>query len=241
MSTAGDPPPDDPGFAPIGADAHPPPPPPAPPPTGARANLPPPPGYGYGYHAPPSPSPLQYAPVEPTRRSPWIRIAVGAGAVAVIALRIGFRLLADNWVEDDRDRSPDRFVDDRAIFTELDEGPFAFPVGQCFVDVQVPAPAMEPVDCAVAHDGEVYALVEHPAPLDQSYPGDAALVELARSQCVAGFQPFVGTPYESSSLDYRYVYPDEAAWFFNDERTIVCAVIAVDGTQRTGTAAGSGL
>ncbi|HKY75151.1 MAG TPA: hypothetical protein VJS45_03355, partial [Acidimicrobiia bacterium] len=41
------------------------------------------------------------------------------------------------------------------------------------------------VPCTDAHDGEVFAVVTHPATKDVAYPGDDAVADFASGECLA--------------------------------------------------------
>lgn len=242
VTTAGAPSPDEPGFAPIGGEASAPPPPP-PPRDERRANLPPPPGYGYGQHAPPPPG-APYAPIPPSKRSPWVRIGVGVGAVALIGGRLFLNFAFDRIGDDDGGDG-----DFREVIVPFVSGTDGLAVGDCFDDRSVPSAdptvvvdaAYIVVACASSHDAEVYAVVEHPEPIDRPFPGDEVLVAWANGECTARFDGYVGRPYAESSLDYLFLFPDRATWTIVDDRTVVCAARTLNGAPLTGSVAGSGL
>lgn len=235
-------PPAPPGFAPIGA--------PPPPPTGPPSHQPPPPGYQPGYQ----PGPLPPPPPGPSRRNRRFGIGAGVGIAALVAVRVGLNLVLGDVGED---RARDRAVDDVRDIVDADYrddvddrlASFGLALGDCYDDrSELSASPTDVVDaelaevaCADPHDAEVYALVEHPAAVDADYPGEDALVQFAGPECLSRFGDFVGAPYETSALDFMFVFPTEQAWGLLDDRTVVCSVIALDGSPLTGTAAGSGL
>jgi len=98
---------------------------------------------------------------------------------------------------------------------------------------------VDKVDCGVAHDLEIYALVVHPGAAGDPFPGLDAIVGFADNECVARFEGFVGTSFEVSELDVFYLYPQEQSWSFGD-REVVCGVSTVDGSPLTGSVEGSG-
>ncbi len=63
---------------------------------------------------------------------------------------------------------------------------------------------------------------------------------MPREQCLGGFEPFVGTAYELSSLDVIYLFPTQVSWQRLDDRTVICSVVALDSSKLTGSMAGSG-
>lgn len=225
-----------PGFAPIGG--------PPPPPSGRPSPLPPPPGHQPAYQLPPPP--------KPGGRGRRFGIAAGVGVAALIAVRVGLGLVLNDVGEDvARDRAADD-VRDIAGADHRDDvddrlASFALVEGDCFDNrselsaTDVVDAALAEVPCAEPHDAEVYALIEHPADLGAGYPGEDALIQYAGPECLSGFGDFVGAPYETSSLDFMFVFPTEEAWGLLDDRTVVCSVLTIDGSPLTGTAAGSGL
>lgn len=90
------------------------------------------------------------------------------------------------------------------------------------------------VDCAVEHDGEVFAVSN----LDSAtLPDDVA--EQASQLCYDAFEPYVGTSYEESSIYFSYVYPTSATGYLMGNDQIQC--ILEPETPVTGSLAGSGL
>ena len=123
---------------------------------------------------------------------------------------------------------------------------YALVVGDCFDDnssgtaaTEVVEVLIEEVPCTSPHDAEVYALVTHPAPAGEAYPGDDAMIQFADEQCAATFESFVGTPRDLSSLDIYFTFPIDVAFERLDERQIVCSVYALDLSKLTGSMAGS--
>lgn len=94
------------------------------------------------------------------------------------------------------------------------------------------------VDCNLAHDNEVFAIVEHPAGSRDAYPGDDALVSFADELCYGGFEAFVGRQYELSDLEIGHIRPSGESWDDGD-RVIHCFVFQREGEKLTGTAQGS--
>ena len=113
-------------------------------------------------------------------------------------------------------------------------------VGQCFLlDLltAVDFTDVVPVDCAEPHDAEVY----HVEVLtDDTFPGEEAVIAQAEEICGTQFEVFVGRDYETSTLDFGFGYPLAGSWKYGN-RDVFCYVITVDGSQRTGSARGTGL
>lgn len=87
--------------------------------------------------------------------------------------------------------------------------------------------------CDEPHNGEVFHELELPA---GDYPGDRTVAVDADEACYQEFDPWVGTPYEDSELDYFTYLPTQESWDY-DDRLITCVVIAPDDV--TGTLEGS--
>ncbi len=91
------------------------------------------------------------------------------------------------------------------------------------------------VDCAVAHDAEIYALVDLP---DGVWPGQKTLDADSELACRDKFGVYVGLAYDRSALDFAFVTPVEASWSAGD-RLVGCLVVDPDAPL-TGSVRGSG-
>jgi hypothetical protein len=89
------------------------------------------------------------------------------------------------------------------------------------------------VPCAEAHDGEVFAVVTHPAAKDTAYPGDEAVAAFAAAECLTGFPPYTGVSYDDSDLQVATVRPDHDSWVDKDDREVAC-VLYKQGSTLTG-------
>jgi len=76
------------------------------------------------------------------------------------------------------------------------------------------------INCAEPHHSEVYASNVLSAGF---YPGVTEVTAIARRQCVALFDRFVGLAYAKSGLNYHYIYPDFKDWQ-NGYRVVHCFV-----------------
>lgn len=92
-----------------------------------------------------------------------------------------------------------------------------------------------PVDCAVEHEAEVYALVSLP---EGSWPGDEAADAAADEACRSEFEAYVGTAYDDSALYFSYYPPTQDGWAAGD-RQVICLVFDPEGPL-TGSVRGSG-
>jgi hypothetical protein len=114
---------------------------------------------------------------------------------------------------------------------------FQLRTGECF---HSPAPTtggrtvqvddVSAVPCADAHDGEVFAVVTHPAAAGASYPGDDALADFAASECLQRFPAYTGADYDGSDLDVGTVRPDRRSWADKHDRQVACVLYKKDST-----------
>lgn len=97
----------------------------------------------------------------------------------------------------------------------------------------------EPVPCEEDHALELFGSVNVSAPADAEHRRDR-LASFADALCILLFDDYVGTSYDSSSLDYEPVIPSAQAWAAG-ERQARCLLFDLDGDPLKGTAQGSGL
>lgn len=86
------------------------------------------------------------------------------------------------------------------------------------------------VPCGDAHDGEVFAVVTHPAAKDVAYPGDEAVADFAGAECLQRFPAYTGASYDDSDLEVASVRPDHDSWVDKDDRDVACVLYQKDGT-----------
>jgi hypothetical protein len=79
-----------------------------------------------------------------------------------------------------------------------------------------------PVDCASAHDVEVFGVRELGD--GDGWPGEGAVDDEAYSFCDSSFKPYTGEGYMSSDYDYGYYTPDEKEWDAGEHR-VVCVIL----------------
>jgi hypothetical protein len=89
------------------------------------------------------------------------------------------------------------------------------------------------VPCSEAHDGEVFAVVTHPAAKDAPYPGDEAVADFASAECLTRFPAYAGASYDDSDLQVATVRPDDDSWTDKDDREVAC-VLYKQGSTLTG-------
>ena len=118
---------------------------------------------------------------------------------------------------------------------------FALRVGDCldlpsdreFDDVPV-------VPCGRAHELEVFAIVQHPAPDGVVYPSPDRLSQVSFDLCYAFFSGYVGRSYADSRLDIETFSPTRDSWNEVDDREIVCLLFDLESVPMYGTMRGSG-
>ena len=71
---------------------------------------------------------------------------------------------------------------------------------------------VQAVPCDEPHEGEVYALPTLAAGPDAPFPDEVSLIEQSGDACYRAFEPFVGQPYDLSSLDFRLLNPSQDSW-----------------------------
>jgi hypothetical protein len=115
---------------------------------------------------------------------------------------------------------------------------FQLKLGDCFTggdSSQVTN--VDVVDCAQAHDAEVYFVFDYPdAPSD--FPGDQAVQTAAETGCKPAFADFVGLDFDSSIYGVKFLRPTSDSWGQGD-RTIDCLITSSDDSQLTGSAKGT--
>lgn len=169
---------------------------------------------------------------------------VGALVAVFAVFAIVATLVGDDEGGDDRDgESREASRDDADVGIQGSLSVFDVTEGDC---IELPAGTattellrVDKVDCAVAHDLEIYAVVVHPAGPGEPFPGLDAVIAFADNECVARFAGFVGTSFDVSALDVFYLYPQEQSWSLGD-REVVCGISTVDGSPLVGSVEGSG-
>jgi len=142
-----------------------------------------------------------------------------------IAAALGFAIYG-TVTDADRDSSG-------AIVGEGTVDAFQVRVGDCFDDagsMDDEITSLPGVPCSEPHDNEAYAVLDLTI---ASYPEGDAMWDLAVESCKERFESFVGTDYESSSLDIFTMYPTAESWKQND-REVVCAVFDMNSSKLVG-------
>ena len=113
---------------------------------------------------------------------------------------------------------------------------FHLRVGECFdssagtAGRTVEVKDVTSVPCGDAHDGEVFAVVAHPAATDAGYPGDDAVADFAAAECLEQFPAYTGSGYDDSDLEVASVRPDHDSWVDKDDREVACVLYKKDAT-----------
>ena len=104
-----------------------------------------------------------------------------------------------------------------AIVEEGNIGAFNVRVGDCFNDVSFEneVSSVPGVPCSDPHDNEAYAVFDLNV---TSYPEGDGMSELAFESCKKHFQAYVGTDYESSSLDITTMFERRKAYWLSQKQ-----------------------
>lgn len=103
-------------------------------------------------------------------------------------------------------------------------------VGDCVLSPgnQLYLDTVETTSCDEPHDFEVYAVGTIMDEGSNVFPGAGRVTTRAEQGCYDAFAPYVGAPYENSSLDFSYIRPTETGWLWGDE-DYHCLVSSPDG------------
>lgn len=130
--------------------------------------------------------------------------------------------------------------DDTGAITEADDvNPNSLQVGDCYNDPaagETQVTELEAVPCEEAHDNEVFHVFDLEG---DEFPGQ----DEVRAEALAGCEPeaeaYVGAPAADAGLRIAPVSPTEQSWNDRDDRTVLCAIYAEDGTELTGSLQGA--
>lgn len=86
------------------------------------------------------------------------------------------------------------------------------------------------VRCSEPHDAEIFAATELP---EGEYPGVEAVRLAAEDFCLPAFEEFVGISYVDSELAVYPLFPTEDSWASDDDREILCIVVAPEDVTDT--------
>ena len=133
-----------------------------------------------------------------------------------------------------------------SIVAEGEIDAFAMNVGDCFNDPQqmdedgsaVEVEGVAGLPCSEPHDNEVYAVFDVSL---ATFPGEAAMFDVATEECLDRFDSFVGRAYQDSVLDIFTLYPNQYSWSQVNDREVVCAVYHIEGEKLKGSSRGSSI
>lgn len=118
-------------------------------------------------------------------------------------------------------------------------GAFRLQVGDCVTGVATgEVSSLTGVPCTAEHELEVFHSFDL---LGNDYPGEDAVIEQAQTGCFGMFDSFVGLSYAESVYDFTTLYPTAESWDQIDDREVLCLIGNLDGSMKTGTAAGTAI
>lgn len=101
-----------------------------------------------------------------------------------------------------------------------------FTIGEC---VNLPDGELisefESVGCDTAHDAEVFALPQFPGEEGTPFPGQAEIQAFADERCLAEFEEYVGSSYDTSELFATQLIPTAESWADAGDREVVCLLV----------------
>ena len=110
---------------------------------------------------------------------------------------------------------------------------FDLELGDCLNDAGIPLRSdmtdVPRVSCDEPHDSELFAILGVEGSV---FPGEQDLVSEGQDRCQRAFGDFIGIPFATSTLDFRFYYPTASSWAQGD-RTIYCVAFE-PGLQVTG-------
>jgi hypothetical protein len=197
----------------------------APPPAGYPGATPPGPGPGYQQpsYPPPGPTYVQAPPIQPQQSGRRTGLLIFVTLAVVIGLILGALYVFRDRISGD--------VNALAVGDCIDQ-----PTTTAITDVQ-----HQP--CGEPHDGEVFALIVHPAANGTAYPGTEAFRTLVVQQCLPQVQSYTGRTLdeiENAGLTYAWFYPTTSSWTEANDRGITCYLARLDEQKMTGSVKAAG-
>jgi hypothetical protein len=116
---------------------------------------------------------------------------------------------------------------------------FSLKVGECFGGAATGEVSdVNKVDCAAAHDSEVFSVFDYPnAPAD--FPGADAMSTAASDRCPTDFQAYVGIDAASSQYGIGQLVPTSSSWAQGDRQVVCLIEPGTTGQTLTGSAKGT--
>jgi len=191
---------------------------------GAPAPSYPPPGptsYPSGPPLPP-PGPTGYAPVPPPPARRNRGNLLGLGILVVIIVVIGGGL----WLFRDRLSGS---VTELAVGDCIDRPP---------TDSTITEVQHQP--CSGPHDGEVFAVLIHPAPDGEAYPVVSGFDDYVEQNCIPAWEAYTARSWATDTeLSLNYIHPTLSSWA-DGGRNITCYTMRVDDAKLNGSVRGVG-
>jgi hypothetical protein len=162
----------------------------------------------------------QPTPPAPPKKTQWLRIGILVAIVAAIG--IGLYVFSDR----------------------LSTGVADLGVGHC-IDEPSGSDAISDVQrqpCNEPHDGEIFAVLRHPAAPGAPYPLSSEFDDLVSDECVPQLESYTGRSVSeviASGLFFSYLYPTSTSWS-NGDRGVTCYVTKADDTKLIGSIKASG-
>ena len=88
------------------------------------------------------------------------------------------------------------------------------------------------IACDVPHTHEIYDTITYDR--KDVNPGVDELGDFALTECLAAFEPFVGTSAFDSQLSYTWLVPSLDGWNDEDDRDVLCVLADRDGAELVG-------
>lgn len=173
-----------------------------------------------------------------TLRSRVALIAVGAATLLTLTGCFGGGSPTAESTSSSRPSSTMEFSKTEEAEPE-DASVFELEVGDCLTSAAMSSTtevqSVPKVDCSAPHTYEVYYEFEM---TETTYPGQSA-IDAAAEKCIdSPYETFVGTAYNSSSLNVTYFYPTTESWAQGD-REISCMIYESENDTTTGSLADS--
>lgn len=111
-------------------------------------------------------------------------------------------------------------------------------VGDCFDLKEPDEDVIEDVTarpCTEEHEYELFYVGSMPA---GDYPDEAAINGFVETNCTPAFGTYVGEDYQTSALDFSWLFPTDSGWSDGD-RSVQCAVYDPEATRLTESLRGS--
>ncbi|UNK72285.1 septum formation family protein [Microbacterium sp. H1-D42] len=114
---------------------------------------------------------------------------------------------------------------------------FSLKVGDCkMTDADGEVQATDVVPCEEPHDEEVY--FEFDLEGDE-LPSSEQIEAAVGEKCIPAFDEYVGTMFEESTLDIRWLEPTQLTWTELDDRLVQCIIVDAAGDQLEGSMKGA--